>query len=406
MKTVAIISEYNPFHNGHLYQIEKVREHFGAETAIIAIMSGNFTQRGDIAIMDKWARAESAVRCGVNLVLELPFPYSMSSAEFFAKAGVHIADAIGVTDILAFGSESGDLDVLEQTAKHLSSPLIDEEIARLNSEKDMDNLGYAEMRELAYKNVFGSVPPISSSNNILAVEYIKAIQTSNSSITPFTIKRTGADYNNSSLSDGNIQSATAIRKLFLNNSSAANFIPNNAFECILAQRELAAFPYDQEKLFPVVAASFTLNYTDGCDDIHDVGGGLYNRLKNKSLEATSIQSLVELATTKKYTTARIKRGIWYSLLGVTSSDVRSLPEYTQVLGIDSVGQALLKKIKKTSTISILTRPSDTPASAISASQKGLADKADAITQLARPRVGSTGSIYKRTPFVKKDVLGR
>lgn len=403
MKTVAIISEYNPFHNGHLYQIEKVREHFGADTAIIAIMSSNFTQRGDIAIMDKWARAEAAVRCGVNLVLELPFPYSMSSAEFFARAGVHIADAIGVVDVLAFGSESGELDILEQTAQNLTSPLLDKEIARLNTQKDTENLGYAEIRELAYKNVFGSVPPISSANNILAVEYIKALRASNSAVAPFTIKRTGADYNNNSLSDGNIQSATAIRKLFFENNSAVDFVPNSVFECISEQQKAAAFPYDQEKLFSAVVTSFTLNYTDGCDNIHDVGGGLYNRLKNKSLEATSIQSLVELATTKKYTTARIKRGIWYSLLGVTSSDVRALPEYTQVLGLDKVGQALLKKIKKTSTVSILTKPSDTPLSAIFKAQKELADKADAISQLARPTAGSVGSIYKRTPFVKKDV---
>ena len=139
MKTVAIISEYNPFHNGHLYQIEKVREHFGDDTAIIAIMSSNFTQRGDVAIMDKWARAESAVRCGVNLVLELPFPYSMSSAEFFAKAGVHIADSIGVVDVIAFGSESGDITHLVETARNLSSRELDKEIARLAA--DCDNLG-------------------------------------------------------------------------------------------------------------------------------------------------------------------------------------------------------------------------------------------------------------------------
>ena len=403
MKTVAIISEYNPFHNGHLYQIEEVRRHFGADTAIIAIMSSNFTQRGDLAIMDKWARAESAVRCGVNLVLELPFPYSMSSAEFFAKAGVGIADAIGVVDVLAFGSESGDLDALTQAAQNLSSPRLNEEIARLNSQRDTDSLGYAEIRELAYRNVFHSVPPISSANNILAVEYIKALLTSNSAITPFTIKREGADYNNSALTGGNIQSATAIRKLFSENNSAANYIPNSVLESIFNLRKSGAFPCDQEKLFPLVAASFSLNYTDDCDEIHDVGGGLYNRLKNKSLEATSIQSLVELATTKKYTTARIKRGIWYSLLGVTSSDVRTLPEYTQVLGMDRIGQALLKRIKKTSKISILTKPSDAPLSAVSGIQKELADKADAISVLAKPVSESTGSIYKRTPFVKKDV---
>ena len=110
MKTVAIISEYNPIHNGHLYQIEKIREAFGSDTAIIAIMSGNFVQRGEPAIIDKWKRAEFAVKCGVDLVLELPFPFSISSAEFFARAGVAIANASGA-DILSFGSESADIDL-------------------------------------------------------------------------------------------------------------------------------------------------------------------------------------------------------------------------------------------------------------------------------------------------------
>ena len=404
MKTVAIISEYNPFHNGHLYQIEKIREHFGEDTAIIAVMSSNFTQRADVAIMDKWARAEAAVRCGVDLVLELPFPYSVSSAEFFASAGVHIVNSIGVVDVLAFGSEIGDVKILEKVAGEISSPLVDEEISRLTADKSTDNLGFAEIREQAFKNIFGYTPPISDANNILAIEYIKALSAQKSSIEPFTIKRTGADYNNRNLSDGTIQSATAIRDLFRHNiDSASRFIPKNAFDCILNEKCIGAFPCDQEILFPAVAAAFTLNFTDDDTDIHDVGGGLYNRLKNKSLEATSIQSLVELTATKKYTTARIKRGIWYSLLGVTSSDVRALPEYTQVLGMDKIGQALLKKIKKTSCISVLTKPSDTPCSPIAAKQKVLSDRADAISQLTKPTAAQISTIYKRTPFVKHDV---
>ena len=402
MKTVAIISEYNPFHNGHLYQIEQVRKEFGDNTAIVAIMSSNFTQRGDVAIMDKWARAEAAVHCGVNLVLELPFPYSMSSAEFFAAASVHIANSIGVVDIIAFGSESGNIDILEKTASNLTSPLIDREITRLMSEKE--DLGYAEIRDLAYRNVYGSEAPISTSNNILAVEYIKALRAQNSTIVPFTIKRTGADYNEQSIAEGNIQSATAIRNLLSKNSySASDFIPDKVFNCILNEQSGGRFPCNGEALFPAIASSFALNFTNDKCDIHDVGGGLYNRLKNKSLEATSINSLVELTSTKKYTTARIKRGIWYSLLGVTSSDVRELPEYTQVLGMDKVGQALLKRIKKSSSLSILTKPSGTPCSALAIKQKELSDKADALSQLAKPTVSSMGSIYKRSPFVKKDV---
>ena len=121
MKTVAIISEYNPFHSGHEYQIQKIREEFGADTRIIAIMSGNYTQRGEMAIMDKSLRAECAVRCGVNLVLELPFPFSSSSAEFFSRSGVKIAHSLGVVDYLSFGSECGSIEELVNAAKNMSS---------------------------------------------------------------------------------------------------------------------------------------------------------------------------------------------------------------------------------------------------------------------------------------------
>ena len=119
MKTVAIISEYNPFHSGHVYQIRRIREDFGEDTRIVAIMSGNYTQRGHIAMMDKSARAKMAVLCGANLVLELPFPYSMGSAEIFAKAGVAIAEGIGQIDVLSFGSECGNLSLLKETAERM-----------------------------------------------------------------------------------------------------------------------------------------------------------------------------------------------------------------------------------------------------------------------------------------------
>ena len=141
MKTVAIISEYNPFHNGHLYHTQKIREEFGEDTAIIAIMSGNFVQRGEAAIIEKWDRARIAVDCGVNLVLELPFPFSMASAEYFAKAGVCIADSVGVVDAISFGSESGSIDELCTAAENILSPEFDDEIKRLT--KDNTSMGYA-----------------------------------------------------------------------------------------------------------------------------------------------------------------------------------------------------------------------------------------------------------------------
>ena len=164
MKTVAIISEYNPFHSGHKYQIDKIREKFGKDTAIVAVMSGNYTQRGEVAFFSKGARAKAAVLSGVNLVLELPFPFSSSSAEIFAKSGVKIAESIGA-DYLSFGSESGNLEELLSVADAMSSPEFSEVFAELGDNKA---LGYPERLEKAYEKVSSSSFAFSS-NNILSV---------------------------------------------------------------------------------------------------------------------------------------------------------------------------------------------------------------------------------------------
>ena len=211
MKTVAIIAEYNPFHTGHEYQIKKIREEFGQNTRIIAIMSGNYIQRGDVAIMDKFKRAECAVLCGVNLVLELPFPYSMSSAEFFAKSGVRIANEIGVVDYLSFGSESGDTNIIVQASKNMSTELfkakLNESVSSLNSKE----IGHPKMCEQVFSSLFG--PDFTfTPNNILALEYIKALINEKSKIKPHTVKRIGASFLETNITDDEFQSATAIRE--------------------------------------------------------------------------------------------------------------------------------------------------------------------------------------------------
>ena len=152
MKIAAIITEYNPFHNGHEYQIKKTREILGEDTAIIAIMSGNFTQRGEPAIADKLVRARAAVECGVDLVLELPFPYSMTSAEFFARSGVRIAAKLGIVDYLVFGSECGDIELLSEIAENMMSESFLSELAK--REKTDTHRGHAALCELVYKDMY------------------------------------------------------------------------------------------------------------------------------------------------------------------------------------------------------------------------------------------------------------
>lgn len=406
MKTALIISEYNPFHEGHKYQLNDVRREFGEDTAIISLMSGNYTQRGEIAIADKFTRAECAVREGVNLVLHLPFPFSASSAEFFATAGVEIANSIGIVDILAFGSECGDIDLLTNVAKNMNTDLFAKGLADDMNDENQKSIGYPKLSEKTYNRLFSD--KISSefftSNNILAIEYIKALIRTDSTIKPYTTKRLGAAYNTNFIVNKEFQSASAIRNaLYKDLRSALEFIPNNSKNTISNAISNDEMPCDAEHLSSAVLSFFCVNSPSASCSIHDADGGLYNRLKAASLKATSISTLTKLASTKKYTTARIKRAIWYSFFGVTSSDVRTKPHYTQVLAMDQVGQALLKKIKKTTTFPIITKPSSTVGlDEIALRQKQLSDRADFLFELSKPIPSPAEKVFKATPFVKKE----
>ena len=405
MKTVAIITEYNPFHNGHKYQIDTLRAMFDEELCIVAIMSGSFVQRGEMAIADKLIRARAAVECGVDLVLELPFPFSMTSAEFFADSGVRIANAIGVVDYLAFGSECGDIEALTETAKNMLNPVFLNRVDAYIANSKYETLGHPAICELAYKDTFHSdiSSEFFSPNNILALEYIKALIVQSSSIEPITIKREGAGYNDAKSESTNLQSATAIREIIRSDiNSASDFIPKEAFCVYKEAADNGQMPTEQSNLDSAVISYFRLNSHADSDKIHDAAGGLYNRLCDMSAEATSISSLTSMTETKRFTTARIRRAIWSSYFGVTSSEVKAKPMYTQVLAMSERGRSLLKRIKKTSDFPIITKPADyTTYSEVVISQAERAHKADSIFALAHKKAISGNFSLRLTPYVKK-----
>ena len=328
MKLAAIIAEYNPFHNGHKYQIDKARQLLGNDLAIVAIMSGNYTQRGDLAIADKTFRASAAVMEGVNLVLELPFPYSCSSAEIFATAGVHIANSIGA-DYLIFGSECGEIGSLTKAANVILSEEFKNKVETIKADKKRASLSYPKLVEMAYKelSLCSSEVDISSPNNILAIEYIKAIKNLGANITPITIKRIGAGYNDTTIiQNESLQSATAIRNLISSKQlqSASHFIPNSANIILQEALDKGFMPSSTEKIAPAIISSLRLNTASGVK-IFDADDGLYNRLCTNSMKTNSISSLITLTETKTHTRARIKRAIINSFFGVTSSIVKELP---------------------------------------------------------------------------------
>ena len=404
MKVVAIISEYNPFHNGHKYQIDKIRENLGDDTAVIAIMSGNYTQRGETAITDKTIRAKAACDCGVNLVLELPFPFCSSSAEFFASAGVRIADKLSIVDYLAFGSESGDISLLSDVAEIMSSEEYILQLESLTTDKKYQSLGYPELCEAAVNTLYGTkLNNFFTPNNILAIEYLKALKKEKSRILPYTVKRESAIHDGDINENSHIQSASAIRaKISEAEFSALDYIPNIAKETFSNASKEGKMPSDMSKLDTAIISSLRLNSPSNTVDIHDAAGGLYNRLCTQSTKVTSISSLMSETETKKYTKARIRRAILNTYFGVTSSDVRMLPVYTQVLAMDTVGMSLLKRIKKATDFPVITKPSsfkDYTADVIR--QATLSHKADSIygLTLKSPYQGDYPLTF--TPYVKK-----
>ena len=403
MKTVAIITEYNPFHYGHLYQLDKIRGALGNDTRIISIMSGNYTQRGELSIADKSIRAKAAIDSGVDLVIELPFPYSSASAEFFAFGGVSIANSLGIVDYLAFGSECGEINKLTSYADAFSSKEYEDNLFRLQASLEYKDLGYPALSELAISEILGCAADAFTPNNILGIEYIKALKKLNSSIIPITLKRNGAGYNEDELCRGKIQSASAIRRALLGEGmQALEFIPAQARSSYIQAFEQGAAPTDIGKLDSAIISFLRLNSPEAMTDIHDANGGLYNRLHDASFEATSISALITLAETKKYTKARIRRAILNSYFGVTSSVIRTAPAFTQVLGMNDIGRKMLKEIKKKSSFPVITKP----ASYVSCGdevirQKKLSDKADSIFALAQRKEISGRFALKFTPYVKK-----
>ncbi len=406
MKTVAIISEYNPFHKGHAAHLDMIRKAYGDDAAIIAIMSGNYTQRGDLAAADAFVRAKAAVRSGIQLVLKLPFPFSASSAEHFAMAGVSIAEDLGVTDVLSFGSECGDLTQLSRVAQNLSSPIFKAHMCEHVDTRDA-SLGHARKAELLYRKLFcdTDAPLLSSPNNTLAIEYLRALQSIGSRIEPHTVTREGSYHENELLPNA-YPSATAIRNSWRAAAYEEGFahLPEASADVFRQELTSGAFPVDQNELSTVVLAHFrnilassatTLPAEDGC--------GLYARLCRLSHKATDLQNLIEISKTKKYTTARIRRLIWYALFGVTSSDLCAKPKYTQLLAMDDKGAKLLRRIHRHGNIDVLTKPADYHRMSEEAVLQAEMDiRADQLFLLARNVALRNDSPFLRTPYRMKD----
>ena len=365
MNVTAIISEYNPLHKGHLYHIETARKETGADY-IIAIMSGNFVQRGTPAILDKYIRAEAALKSGVDLVLELPVMYATASAEYFALGGVSLANILGCVTHLSFGSEYGQAEKFMTAANLLINE--PEEMKLPLKEALKDGLSYPAARAHAVKVSHPELAELlEDPNNILGVEYCKALLKSKSNIRPHTIKRQGQDYHSEDTSSG-FASATGIRKLWNDHTpEATESLKNQLAPAIFdsVNSYLGCQPLTEDDFSMLLRYKLITENRAHLTEYFGVSKELSNRIYKHLNEFESFSSFAELLKTKNITRTAINRALLHILLDVKATDVqevtkRGCVDYVRVLGFRKDAAPLLKKISNIPEILLITNLSDAP----------------------------------------------
>lgn len=341
MQHIGIISEFNPLHNGHKYLIDCVKNDFPNHN-IIAIMSGNFTQRGDIAIMNKYKRAQAAIECGVDMVVELPLFYAISSGEAFSYGGVSLASSIMNLKHIAFGSEVGEISELYSVADMLYSESLSLKAAIKKHLKEGNS--YPKSVSLAFSslNMPHLAKIIDTPNNMLGVEYIKAIKKLKCDIIPLTYKRMGDQYNDSDI-HSLMPSATALREQIYqnNNLSLDKYMPE------LSYHYAQEVSHTQECLYELISYSLEVN-KHSLSELLDYSEGIHNRIIKAQESSYSMQELLNNIKVKRYTMARIKRMLLYSLFNITRDVYKKLlstPLYYRVLAIKKSKLSIIKDIK-------------------------------------------------------------
>ena len=390
MKITSVICEYNPFHLGHAYQLSEMKKRENA--AVIAVMSGSFTQRGTPAILSKYERAKTALLCGADLVLELPFPFSSARADIFGASGVKILSSLGCVDEICFGSETGDIHALLQTDARISSEEYTHALS-LKLEQSRSLSHHAAMSEV-YTELYGKDESLSGSNDLLALSYLAALRKENSTITPHAVQRIGETYNGKGTG---LSSATSIRHMLREGDfeKIERSVPKATLESIqkaVTSGEIA----DEEKLYSLFAL-LARTREGSLRHIPDIPDELIYRMIKSAKTAKNTEEFLSLAKTKLYSPSRIRRGMLYAIMNVKNEDFESVP-YTTVLAANETGRAILSRIRKTSDIPIITKPAD----AVRFGEKvaaafSLSAKADSIWELLLTTPASGDRMMREHP---------
>lgn len=359
----AIIAEYNPFHNGHAYQIKKAKELTG-NAPVIILMSGSFTERGSSAILSKWSRAKAAIMNGADIVIELPFCFAVRSAEHFARGGIQLLSKLGIRGKLAFGIEGDDPDLPHSLQRAASasedaiSPILRSHLKR--------GASYGAARAAALASISGaSSSSLRMPNNILAVEYLRALR--GSRFSPLMIKRLGAGYSSESIAHSpeggdmpsSFQSAAAIRAELLkphpDKHSLRASMPIASIESL---RKSTSFPDDDLLLRPLIARLLTIQMTE-IQSIYGIREGLENRFLKQLRDAKDLTSLLTSMETRRYPISMLRREILYILLGITRNEMHTFddegPLYARLLACSKDGRMLLHELSKTSSIPLISK---------------------------------------------------
>lgn len=371
MKVLGLITEYNPFHNGHLYHLKKSIEITGA-THTIAVMSGNFLQRGEPALLHKWERAKMAVKGGVDLVIELPTAYACATAEYFSYGAIKILDSLGIVDVLCFGSERGRLDELDHIAELLLNP--PQGLRELLQHYLKEGLSFPAARSQAVSHYLDRAEEFSaevrqeirgvmkSPNNILSIEYLKALKGLNSTITPATILRVKADYHSTSMEAG-IVSATAIREHLKGGgalSAVKKTVPATTFEILEEAFKVGLGPiysYDFQQMILSIIRRSSLEELQG---VFDVKEGLENKIFQCAKHHHTLEELYSCIKSKRYPLTRVQRIMMHHLLGITAKDMEDFqraggPQYARILAFNDKGRTLLKSASQISKLPIINK---------------------------------------------------
>ena len=376
-KVAGIVAEYNPFHRGHAHQIAETRRALGADCAVLCVMSGDFVQRGDAAVFDKFARAEAAVRGGADLVLELPLRWSLSSAEGFARGGVSLLKASGVVTHLSFGSETGELAPLKNAADGLR----DGALGELLREALKQGLSFPAARQNALERLIGKdAAVLSNPNDLLAVEYLRAISELDAALAPVAVRRVGAHHDAAGESD--YPSASWLRERMRAGEDVSAWAPHLP----------KARPVFSEDLEIALLSRLRMLPKEAFAALPDCAEGLENVLYRAVHSADTLDGVLAEAKSKRYPMSRLRRMLLCAALGVRRSD--GLPPYLRVLAANEQGRALLHTMRGAASLPVITKPAD----ARDMPEFHLTADAHDLYVLAQPDK-TPGQDWRRTPIM-------